>query len=120
MAGAVAEAGAAEEAAESLKFRRTLAIDHGIAKTASRDAPMRARCCREEDLPSKCGCDTAIPFAALAAQKNITPDMNKHERQSRDPADQTTLPDDIGRELSHITTEVIDVSDAPPIAPRRR
>ena len=43
--------------------------------------------------------------------------MNKHQRQGREPADQTTLPDDIGRELSHITTEVIDVSDAPPIAP---
>src|SRR3954447_25211720 len=43
--------------------------------------------------------------------------MNKHQRQGREPADQTTLPDDIGRELSHITTEVIDVSDAPPVAP---
>src|SRR6187399_3050503 len=43
--------------------------------------------------------------------------MNKHQRQGHEPADQTTLPDDIGRELSHITTEVIDVSDAPPIAP---
>src|SRR6476469_10943523 len=43
--------------------------------------------------------------------------MNKHQRQGDEPADQTTLPDDIGRELSHITTEVIDVSDAPPIAP---
>src|SRR6187399_2770474 len=44
--------------------------------------------------------------------------MNKHQRQGHEPADQTTLPDDIGRELSHITTEVIDVSDAPPIVPR--
>src|SRR5947208_6270663 len=44
--------------------------------------------------------------------------MNKHQRQGREPADQTTLPDDIGKELSRITTEVIDVSDAPPIAPR--
>src|SRR5690349_971833 len=43
--------------------------------------------------------------------------MNKHQRQGHEPADQTTLPDDIGSELSHITTEVIDVSDAPPIAP---
>src|SRR3954465_5752378 len=43
--------------------------------------------------------------------------MNKHQRQGHESADQTTLPDDIGRELSHITTEVIDVSDAPPIAP---
>src|SRR5207342_577363 len=43
--------------------------------------------------------------------------MNKHQRQGHEPADQTTLPDDIGRELSHIATEVIDVSEAPPIAP---
>src|SRR5215208_7757939 len=43
--------------------------------------------------------------------------MNKHQRQGHEPADQTTLPDDIGRELSRITTEVIDVSDLPPIAP---
>ena len=44
--------------------------------------------------------------------------MNKFERQSRQPADHDTLPDEIAGELSHITTEVIDVSDAPPIAPR--
>src|SRR6187431_1134002 len=43
--------------------------------------------------------------------------MNKHQRQGHEPADQTTLPDDIGQELARITTEVIDVSDAPPIAP---
>ena len=43
--------------------------------------------------------------------------MNKHQRQGNEPADQTTLPEDIGEELSRITTEVIDVSDAPPIAP---
>ena len=43
--------------------------------------------------------------------------MNKFERQSRQPADHDTLPDEIAGELSHITTEVIDVSDAPPIAP---
>src|SRR3981189_1602139 len=43
--------------------------------------------------------------------------MNKFERQSRQPADQDTLTDEISGQLSHITTEVIDVSDAPPIAP---
>src|SRR3954464_15856799 len=42
--------------------------------------------------------------------------MNKLERQT--PADQTTLPDDLAKELSHITTEVIEVSDAPSLAPR--
>jgi hypothetical protein len=48
--------------------------------------------------------------AAFAAQNNITSDMNKHQRQGGEPADQTTLPDDIGEELSRITTEVLDVS----------
>src|SRR3979411_3532848 len=43
--------------------------------------------------------------------------MNKFERQSRQPADHDTLSDEIAGELSHITTEVMDVSDAPPIAP---
>ncbi|MBX9647280.1 MAG: MFS transporter, partial [Xanthobacteraceae bacterium] len=42
--------------------------------------------------------------------------MNKLERQG--PAEQTTLPDDLAQELSHITTEVIEVSDAPSLAPR--
>lgn len=44
--------------------------------------------------------------------------MNKFERQRRQPAEQDTLTDEISGEISHITTEVIDVSDAPPIAPR--
>src|SRR6267154_3768877 len=44
--------------------------------------------------------------------------MNKFERQNRQPADQDALPDDIGGELSHIATEVIDLGDAPPLAPR--
>src|ERR1044071_559612 len=43
--------------------------------------------------------------------------MNQHQRQSREAADQTTLPDDIGEELSRIPSEVSAVSDAPPIAP---
>src|SRR3954447_10917145 len=43
--------------------------------------------------------------------------MNKYERQSRQPADIKALPADIAEELSCIPTEVIDVSDAPPIAP---
>ena len=43
--------------------------------------------------------------------------MNTHERQN-DPADQMTLSDDLASELSHITTEVIEISDAPSLAPR--
>ncbi len=44
--------------------------------------------------------------------------MNKYERQSRDPADQQTLPKAIADEQSEPTTEVIELSDAPPIAPK--
>src|SRR3954449_12898097 len=58
--------------------------------------------------------EMVIPLRPLEPCRKIY--MNKLERQS--PAEQTTLPDDIGRELSHITTEVIEVSDAPSLAPR--
>src|SRR6202171_3445824 len=43
--------------------------------------------------------------------------MNKFERQSRDPADLKTLPEDIAADLARMPTEVIELSDAPPIAP---
>src|ERR1700748_295718 len=44
--------------------------------------------------------------------------MNKFERQSSQAADHQILSDDLASELSHITTEVLDLSDAPPLAPR--
>ncbi len=44
--------------------------------------------------------------------------MNKFEPQSRDAADRQPLPPAAARDLARITTEVIDISDAPPIAPR--
>src|SRR5277367_6503247 len=44
--------------------------------------------------------------------------MNKYQRQSLQPADQRVLPEEIARELSLIPGEVIELSDAPPIAPR--
>src|ERR1700709_2948016 len=44
--------------------------------------------------------------------------MNKYERQGRDPADTGTLPDDIAAELASMPTEVIELSDAPSLAPR--
>ena len=44
--------------------------------------------------------------------------MNKFERHSRHPADQQTLPEAIAGELSRVPAEVIDISDAPPIAPK--
>src|SRR3954467_1803833 len=43
--------------------------------------------------------------------------MNKFERQGREPAEQQLL-SEVGRDLSRATTEVLDVSDAPPLAPR--
>src|SRR4051794_20798615 len=53
--------------------------------------------------------EIAIPSRRLlAAKKNITPHMNKFERQNRQAADHDTLTDEISAELSHITTEVID------------
>jgi EmrB/QacA subfamily drug resistance transporter len=44
--------------------------------------------------------------------------MNKFERHSRHPADQQALPEAIAGELAQLPAEVIDVSDAPPIAPK--
>src|SRR6195952_525426 len=44
--------------------------------------------------------------------------MNHFDRQSRDAADREPLPPAAARDLARISTEVIDVSDAPPIAPR--
>jgi EmrB/QacA subfamily drug resistance transporter len=44
--------------------------------------------------------------------------MNKFERQSRQPADHQTLSEAIERDLSEMPTQVISISDAPPIAPR--
>jgi len=44
--------------------------------------------------------------------------MNKFERHSRQPADQQTLPEVIADDLAQMPAEVIDISDAPPIAPR--
>src|SRR6202451_1118923 len=44
--------------------------------------------------------------------------MNKSKRQSRQPADQQTLPETIVNELPQLPGEVIDIGDAPPIVPR--
>src|SRR5882757_6399020 len=44
--------------------------------------------------------------------------MNHFDRQSRDAADKQPLPPAAARDLARITTEVIDLADAPPIAPR--
>src|SRR6202158_2799972 len=44
--------------------------------------------------------------------------MNKFERQSRQPADQQTLPESIAGELAQMPAQVIDVSNSPSIAPK--
>src|SRR3954470_8774834 len=44
--------------------------------------------------------------------------MNKFDRPSRDAAERKPLPEAAARDLSPITTEVIDLDDAPPIVPR--
>ncbi|HEU0084224.1 MAG TPA: MFS transporter, partial [Bradyrhizobium sp.] len=44
--------------------------------------------------------------------------MNKFDRQSRDAADQQLLPGADARGLAPLSTEIIDLADAPPIAPR--
>ena len=44
--------------------------------------------------------------------------MNKFERQSRYPAEPHTLAEEIEAELPELPTQVIAISDAPPIAPR--
>src|SRR6201990_1621309 len=43
--------------------------------------------------------------------------MNDFERQSRRAADQEILSDEVAEEISHIPTEVLDLADAPPLAP---
>jgi hypothetical protein len=44
--------------------------------------------------------------------------MNHFDRQGRDTADQQPLPPAAARDLTRITAEIIELSDAPPIAPR--
>jgi EmrB/QacA subfamily drug resistance transporter len=44
--------------------------------------------------------------------------MNHFARQSRDTADKQPLPQAAARDLSRLPTDIIDLSDAPPIQPR--
>src|SRR3954454_13555784 len=44
--------------------------------------------------------------------------MNQFDRQSRDAADRQPLPQAAGRELARIAPDIVDLDDAPPIAPR--
>ena len=44
--------------------------------------------------------------------------MNKFDRQSRDAAEKQPLPQAAARDLARMPDEIIDLADAPPIAPR--
>ena len=44
--------------------------------------------------------------------------MNKFERHSRRPADQQALPKSVARVLARIPAEVVELADAPSLAPR--
>src|SRR5258708_1948808 len=44
--------------------------------------------------------------------------MNHFDRQSRDAADREPLPKSVTRNLTRLPTDIIDLADAPPIAPR--
>jgi len=44
--------------------------------------------------------------------------MNKFERQSRQPADRQTLPEAIEGDLTEMPAEVVELGDAPPLAPK--
>jgi hypothetical protein len=44
--------------------------------------------------------------------------MNKFERQGHHPADKQTLPETTGGDPTPLPGEVIELSDAPPIAPQ--
>jgi EmrB/QacA subfamily drug resistance transporter len=60
--------------------------------------------------------DTAIHRDTLSRTDKNTHPMNKYERQS--PADQQALPETLADDLSRLPSEVIDLSDAPAIAPK--
>ena len=82
---------------------------------------MRATRCHGEvaapKVPSKSDSSRGCSRRAFLSQITQSP-MNKFERQSRQPADQQILPEAIVNKLPQLPGEVIDISDAPPIAPR--
>ena len=112
MASAVAETGAAQKATENPRLS-----DHAIAIVLCGTHP----CAQPGALRTFCRVQRGHRndlFRAFCAVQQIIRLMNKFERQSRQPADHQPFPDDLASELSHITTEVLDLNDAPPLAPR--
>ena len=111
MAGAAAETGTAEAAAEGSLDEITL-----LRGCASRDAPMRRAGAACGIGPLEWISQNEFTRAGFRAANKL-PEMNDFERQSRQAADQDILSDEIAEEISHIPTEVIDITDAPPLAP---
>ncbi len=77
---------------------------------------MRLTRCRGLDLPPRLRLQQF--HAAPAAHPTTHGRMNKFERQSHHPADQQTLPEAVAGDLSQLPGEVLELSDAPPIAPQ--
>jgi EmrB/QacA subfamily drug resistance transporter len=59
-----------------------------------------------------------IPRGVLSRIRLAHANMNKFERQGRQPADQQTLPEAIEGDLSEMAAGVIELGDAPPLAPK--
>ena len=116
MAGAVAEAGAAEEAAGLRPLFTSSITRTGCTPSAG--------CTHAPNPLPRLGFavyiagDFAIPRGLQTRFPIANVRMNKFERQSRDPADQQTLPEAIAEELCPIPAEVIELTEAPPIAPQ--
>src|SRR3954462_15139315 len=81
-----------------------------------RDAPMHVTRCRSGDSPSTLHVSKSFP-RRLAKTSILNARMNHLHRPSRDAADRQPLSDTGARELTRIPAEVIDLDDAPPIAP---
>src|SRR4051794_38391891 len=81
-----------------------------------RDAPMRVTRCRSGDSTSTLRVTKSFP-RRLAKTSILNARMNHLHRPSRDAADRQPLSDTGARELTRIPAEVIDLDDAPPIAP---
>ncbi len=112
MAGAVAEAGAAEEAAAILRNPITRLRLSQRGCTHARNPLPRLRICR---LNCSGTSDSTHPPAAQPTNTRPHEQVRTAQPSPGRPAD---LPEAIAGELPEIPTEVLDISDAPPIAPK--
>ena len=78
---------------------------------------MRVTRCRRGDLSLKLQMNQRFLASPRATPIKIFP-MNKFERHSRHPADQRALPKAIARDLPRMPGEVIELADAPSLAPK--